>query len=148
MSGPSAAQTPIGGSVAQTPDVEFGLHIHDGQDTPAQSHTGRRVMLRRPLQGGFPPSPTPLTQPAGGKPVLLAHRIRPGQTIQLKSSPNKAYLDEASPPLTQPESVAMSGTQGPRYAASGVVPYSRADPQPLRGEPRVADNRTYSQCAA
>ena len=56
--------------------------------------------------------------------MLLAHRIRPGQTIQLKSSPNKAYLDEASPPLTQPESVAMSGTQGPRYAASGVVPYS------------------------
>jgi len=124
MSGPSVAQTPAGGSVAQTPDVEFGLHIHDGQEIPAQSHTGRRVMLRRPLQGYFPPSPTPLSQPAGGKPVLLAHRIRPGQTIQLKNSPSKASLDEGSPLVTQPESVAMSGTQGPRYAASGCVPYS------------------------
>ena len=121
--GRSVAQTPTGRSVAQTPDAEFGLHLY-GSETPAQSHTGRRVMLRRPLQGGFPPSPTPLSQPSTGKPVLLAHRIRPGKTIQLKSSPNKASLAEGSPLVTQPESVAMSGTQGPRYAASGCVPYS------------------------
>ena len=115
--------TPLGRSVAQTPDAEFGLHLYGGRETTAQSHTGRRVMLRRPLQGGFPPSPTPLSQPTG-KPVLLAHRIRPGETIQLKSSPNKGSLAEGSPLVTQPESVAMSGTQGPRYAASGCVPYS------------------------
>ena len=121
---PAVAQTPAGRSVAQTPDAEFGLHLYDGRETPAQSRTGRRVMLRRPLQGGFPPSPTPLSQPSSGKPVLLAHRIRPGKTIQLKSSPNKASLAEGSPLVTQPESVAMSGTQGPRYAASGCVPYS------------------------
>jgi hypothetical protein len=120
---PLVASTPLGRSVAQTPDAEFGLHLYGGRETTAQSHTGRRVMLRRPLQGGFPPSPTPLSQPTG-KPVLLAHRIRPGETIQLKSSPNKGSLAEGSPLVTQPESVAMSGTQGPRYAASGCVPYS------------------------
>ena len=119
-------------SVVVTPDAEFGLHLYDESgETPTESRTGRRVMLRRPLQGGFPPSPKPLSQPSHGKPVLLAHRIRPGKTIQLKSSPNKATISEGSPLVTQPESVAMSGTQGPRYAASGCVPYS------LLGTPQV-----------
>lgn len=126
----------------EAPDVRFGLQLYDepgdmlggasftrsssgrsADESPAQS--GRRVMLRRPLGSMSPPSPTtPESRPATGKPVLLAHRVQPGKTIQLKSSPTKATISMGSPLVTQPESVAMSGKQGPRYAASGVVPYS------------------------
>ena len=98
--------------------MAFSLRLSQ-EDAPRS--TGRRVLLKRPF-GARSPSREELA----GKPVLLAHRIRPGKTIQLKNSPSKATLPEQQLlHITQPESVAILGSQGPQHCKSGgLLPYS------------------------
>ena len=89
-------------------------HEHDGALTDAgpPSTSGKRVLLRRPLAAQMPMTPRSPEPSSTGKPALLAHRIRPGRTIQLKSSPARATVPEKQlHAIAQPESVAMVGAR-------------------------------------
>ena len=86
-------------------------------------HSPKRVLLRRPLQA------VPLTEtvsdesavvPQERRKVLLAHKIRPGQTIQLKASKATATMRDDGQPEMQAESlVYASSPKGPQYGLEG-----------------------------
>ena len=97
----------------------LGLDEHDAPDSVGPSPSTKRVLLRRPLRDQDQPD-SDQKSVKSGKSALLAHRIRPGKSIQLKNSPSRATLPEKNDLLqvAQPESVTQGGAKGPRYASS------------------------------
>ena len=100
---------------------EFSLVLEEG-DTPGPPSSTRRVLLRRPLRDQDQPD-SPSAAVKSGKSALLAHRISPGKSIQLKSSHATATLPEHNDlmDVAQPESVAMVGAKGPRCGSTGEL---------------------------
>ena len=90
----------------------------------------KRVLLRRPLQAVPSTSEIPSEESlaATGSPnserrkVLLAHKIKPGQTIQLKASKATATMRDDGQPEMQAESLVHAAARppvGPQYGAGG-----------------------------
>ena len=102
--------------------------------------TGKKVMLRRTLNSMHSSSASldvreATRSPADRKQVLLAHKIRPGQTIQLKSSNATARMSDQGDPELFSESLVNSPkrSHGPAYDERGELQsFSLLGP----GEPR------------
>ena len=91
----------------------------------------RRVLLRRPLQAVPSTSEIYSEESIGGtgspssperRKVLLAHKIKPGQTIHLKGSRATATMRDDGQPEMQTESLVHAEARpvaGPQYGAEG-----------------------------
>ncbi len=94
----------------------------------ASSTANKKVLLRRSLQAV--PSTSEILDheeepgsgsPSGAKKVLLAHRIKPGQTIQLKGQKATATMRDDGPADLSSESMVGMPLQGPRYDKEGML---------------------------
>ena len=107
----------------------LSLEDRDDAGSPLPSGNGnspRRVLLRRPLQAVPSASDLPNEESVQAaterRKVLLAHKIRPGQTIKLKASKATATLRDDGQPDMQSESLVNAASrtpQGPQYGAEG-----------------------------
>ena len=119
-----ASTAPAGRLVGLTDSGE------EPQDPPGTEQPGKRVLLRRTL--GPVASSGDLHSPGGAgisntsaidrKQVLLAHKIRPGQTIQLKSTKATARMPDVGAPNLESELLVNSpGTHGPSFDDYGEL---------------------------
>ena len=98
-----------------------------GSEVPDSSP--RKVLLRRPLQAVPSSSEIPSEESAFGpasadrRKVLLAHKIKPGQTIQLKAREATATMRDDGDPQMQTESLvtADASPKGPKFGPDGML---------------------------
>ena len=96
-------------------------------DPPGTEQPGKRVLLRRQLgpvasSGDLHSPGLSQTSAIDRKQVLLAHKIRPGQTIQLKSTKATARMPDVGAPNLESELLVNSpGTHGPSYDDYGAL---------------------------
>ncbi|KAL1495221.1 hypothetical protein AB1Y20_017084 [Prymnesium parvum] len=106
----------------------------DWPPSPSSSHASpraadpsppppRHLLLRRPLSPTDPPDGgSPSSSAADRRHVLLAHRIRPGQTITLKTTHATATMPDAGEPQLESELLLHAAARrGPSYDAAGQL---------------------------
>ena len=97
-------------------------------DPPHSSASNKRVLLRRSLQAV--PSSSEILDPddkseigrdSPSRRVLLAHKIKPGQTIQLKGTKATATMRDDGQPDLHTESLVQRGPVGPMQDENGML---------------------------
>ena len=106
------------------------MELLQSSEVPAPDSAPRKVLLRRPLQAMPSSSEIPSEESALGatsverRKVLLAHKIKPGQTIQLKAREATATMRDDGDPQLQAESLITAETsppKGPKYGPDGML---------------------------
>lgn len=93
----------------------FAVKVLDAE-TPEPAKVQRRLLVRRSVKAATDPASSREgrhSAASGRKPTLLAHRVRPGEPVQLKSSPGVATLlsdDQLMEPV--PETIGVSSAIG------------------------------------
>ena len=98
----------------------------DPDDAPPSS--SKRVLLRRSLQQ-VPSSSeildgdekSEIGRDSPRRQVLLAHKIKPGQTIQLKATKATATMRDDGQPDFHSESLVRARAGGPAYDTNGML---------------------------
>jgi len=97
-------------------------------EPPHSSASNKRVLLRRSLQAV--PSSSEILDPddkseigrdSPSRRVLLAHKIKPGQTIQLKGTKATATMRDDGQPDLHTESLVQRGPVGPMQDENGML---------------------------
>ena len=104
------------------------LSVDPSSASPSPGSGKKKVLLRRTLPKAYstssidPGSPTRAVVEEERKQVLLARKIAPGQTIQLKSQANATVRmpDQGEPELCS-ESMVSPGSHGPAYDGAGEL---------------------------